>query len=100
MEEECDTDGDLTCCDRMCKIVDGCTCTHFYIGIWHQSEWASYQSLCADPDVEAYDYILPTNTFYFQNYAISQNPTVGTNGQLRLMECSDSTTDCFGVSLA
>jgi len=35
MTEECDTDGDLTCCDRMCKIVAGCTCTHFYIGIWH-----------------------------------------------------------------
>jgi len=71
MTEECDTDGDLTCCDRMCKIVDGCTCTHFYIGIWHQSEWASYQSLCTDPDVEAYEYVLPTNSFYFQNHAIS-----------------------------
>lgn len=35
MEEECDTDGDLTCCDRMCKMIAGCTCTHFYIGIWH-----------------------------------------------------------------
>ena len=42
MSEECDTNGDLTCCDRMCKIVTGCTCTHFYIGIWHQTEWASY----------------------------------------------------------
>jgi len=71
MEEECDTNGDLTCCDRMCKIVSGCTCTHFYIGIWHQTEYASYQSLCVNPDAMAYDYILPTNTFYFQNHALS-----------------------------
>lgn len=42
MTEECDTNGDLTCCDRMGKIVSGCTCTHFYIGIWHQTEYPSY----------------------------------------------------------
>lgn len=100
MEEECDTDGDLTCCDRMCKIVTDCTCTHFYIGIWHMEEWASYQSLCVNPNALAYDFILPANTNYFQNYGISQNPLVGLNGQLRIMECSDVDTDCFGVTLA
>lgn len=99
MSEECDTNGDLTCCNRMCQIVDGCTCTHFYIGIWHQTEWASYQSLCTNPDDEAYDYILPSNSFYFQNHALSQNPVVGLNGQLRLIECSDVAADCFGVSM-
>lgn len=38
MTEECDTDGANACCDAMCKIITdpaGCTCTHFYIGIWH-----------------------------------------------------------------
>lgn len=83
----------------MCKIINGCTCTHFYIGIWHSEEWASYQSLCVNPDAIAYDVILPSNTHYFQNYAISQNPLVGLNGQMRIMECSDVDTDCFGVTL-
>lgn len=99
MSEECDTNGDLTCCDRMCKIISPCTCTHFYIGIWHQTEWASYQSLCVNPDSIAYNYQLPTNTFYFQNHALSQNAAVGLNGQLRIIECSDATSDCFGVTL-
>lgn len=52
-----------------------------------------------NPDDEAYAFILPTNTFYFQNRALSQNPTVGMNGQLRLMECSDAASDCFGVTM-
>lgn len=92
MEEECDTnspsEGD-DCCDRMCKIKTGCTCTHFYIGIWHQTEYPSYQSLCENPDDMAYAYILPDNTFYFQNHALSQNIAVGLNGQIRLFECAD-----------
>jgi len=49
--------------------------------------------------VLAYSYVLPTNSFYFQNHALSQSATVGLNGQLRLMECSDATSDCFGVTL-
>lgn len=97
--EECDTNGNTTCCDVMCKIVSGCTCTHFYIGIWHTIEYPSYQSLCDNPDDLAYSYILPTNTFYFQNRGLSQSATVGLNGQLRLIECSDATADCFGVTL-
>jgi len=100
--EECDTAGANDCCDANCKIITdpaGCTCTHFYIGIWHQTEYPSFQSLCVNPDDEAYAFILPTNTFYFQNRALSQNPTVGMNGQLRIMECSDAATDCFGVTL-
>jgi len=55
----------------MCKIVTGCTCTHFYIGIWHKVEYASYQSLCVNPDDIAYAMVLPSNSFYFQNYALS-----------------------------
>lgn len=55
----------------MCKIVAGCTCTHFYIGIWHEVEYPSYQSLCVNPDDIAYAMVLPSNSFYFQNYALS-----------------------------
>lgn len=98
-DEQCDTMNDTTCCDRNCQIVSGCTCTHFYIGIWHSNEYPSFQSLCTNPDDIAYSYVLPTNTFYFQNRGMSQSATVGLNGQLRLLECSDVTTDCFGVTL-
>lgn len=42
MTEDCDTNGDLTCCTELCKIRPGCTCTHFYIGIWHYNEYPSF----------------------------------------------------------
>ena len=101
LTEDCDTNGDLTCCDRMGKIVTGCTCTHFFIGMRHNegshgAESPSYRSLCVNPSAIAYYTALPSNTFYFQNKGISLNANVGLNGQLRLMECSDSTT-CFGA---
>jgi hypothetical protein len=73
-QEQCDTNGDLTCCDRMCQIVLDC------IGIWHYSERMSFQSLCTNPDDITYYIALPANTNYFQNHALSQNPVVGLNG--------------------
>jgi hypothetical protein len=96
MSEDCDTNGPNECCDAMCKIVAGCTCTHYYIGIHSSqglgSETPSFRSLCTKPVNLANYTILPTNSFYFQNRALSFNALSGMNGQLRIFESLADTT--------
>lgn len=100
MTEDCDTNGDLSCCDRMGKIINGCSCTHFYIGLrtYHGYEVASYRSTCSRPSNTAYYKTLPDSAFYFQNNRLSLNALTGFNGQIKLLECADN-TNCFGILL-
>lgn len=99
MSEDCDTNGANDCCDSMCKIVAGCTCTHFYIGIHNSygigADRPSFRSLCTKPVNIANYTVLPTNNFYFQNRALSLNALSGMNGQLRIYE-SITTPSTFG----
>jgi len=80
MSEDCDTNGANACCDSMCKIVAGCTCTHYYTGIRLSSDVPSFRSLCTKPVNLANYTVLPSNTFYFQNRALSFNVLSGMNG--------------------
>ena len=48
MSEECDTGGETECCDYMCKIVEGCSCQHYYV---FQDR---YKSVCTKETYQAW----------------------------------------------
>jgi hypothetical protein len=66
--EECDTGvpGGDACCNKYCRIVSGCTCTHYMLGIrTFNNDEPRFRSSCSSVINTAYYILLPTNPNYF-----------------------------------
>jgi hypothetical protein len=125
IDEQCDNGGDEDHgCDRLCQIVSGWECFHYYhhiLGV----ETPYFTSICQEtayktlsrrlsPDDfdregrflshkprKAYLYKLPTNTHEMRagKHTLKLDPKNGLNGQVRILE-STTCASCFGFTMA